>query len=143
MSPRTGIMQACEVCTKEFYVPAWWKLNGAKFCSKPCYYESKRGSTPWNKGTKGLSGPNSGSFTIGEGRIYKGTMSNYKSLHYKVTQKLGRPQKCTKCGTDEASRYHWANISGSYLMDESDWIRLCPKCHYDFDKHDDRRAKNI
>ena len=31
------------------------------------------------------------------------------------------------------SRYHWANVSGKYLRDISDWIQLCVKCHKQFD----------
>lgn len=29
---------------------------------------------------------------------------------------------------------HWANISGKYLRDITDWVRLCVSCHKYFDK---------
>ena len=30
---------------------------------------------------------------------------------------------------------HWANKSGNYLRELTDWIRLCVKCHKFFDKY--------
>lgn len=42
---------------------------------------------------------------------------------------FGKPQKCENCGTTEKRMYHWANISGTYIRERSDWIRLCVPCH--------------
>ena len=33
-------------------------------------------------------------------------------------------------------RIQWANISGNYLEEKTDWIALCVPCHKKFDKHD-------
>lgn len=63
-------------------------------------------------------------------RIFKGTNSEYRMLHYWVEKQLGKPKECKSCGlTDEDRRYHWANISSEYKRDTSDWERLCVPCH--------------
>lgn len=59
----------------------------------------------------------------------------YVSLHQWVQRKLGKPSLCSDCGTIIAKRFEWANISGKYLRDISDYKRLCVKCHKIFDKH--------
>ena len=65
---------------------------------------------------------------------YKGENVGYWGLHRWLDRTLGRPKKCTHCKTTEASKYHWANISGEYKRDVNDFIRLCPLCHKAFDK---------
>lgn len=34
---------------------------------------------------------------------------------------------------DKPSRYEWANISGEYKRERSDWVMLCPSCHRKID----------
>lgn len=34
---------------------------------------------------------------------------------------------------EKPSRYEWANISGEYKRDRSDWVMLCPSCHRKID----------
>lgn len=31
-------------------------------------------------------------------------------------------------------KIHWANKTGFYLREKEDWIRLCAKCHRNYDK---------
>lgn len=69
---------------------------------------------------------------------YKGDDVSYSGLHYWVSSKLGKPSKCDKCGTADAPRYEWANVSGQYLRELNDWERLCKKCHNDKDKNTDK-----
>lgn len=61
--------------------------------------------------------------------------NEYVALHYWVRKQLGTPQECENCGTTEAKFFDWANISGNYLKDISDWARLCRRCHALFDDH--------
>lgn len=56
--------------------------------------------------------------------------TEYRMLHYWVEKMLGRPMQCSDCGTRNKRRYHWANISGKYLKDTNDWVRLCVSCHF-------------
>ena len=67
---------------------------------------------------------------------WKGDSVGYRSLHNWVENHLGKPQSCSKCGANKLRprQYHWANVSGVYNRVQSDWIRLCVKCHVAFDK---------
>ncbi len=60
---------------------------------------------------------------------WKGNEVGYGGLHDWVRKQLGRPKKCERCGTIEAKKYEWCNISGKYRRDLSDWERLCVSCH--------------
>ena len=68
---------------------------------------------------------------------WKGVSASYASVHQWVARWLGSPEKCQGCGTDGLKgRYiNWANKSGNYLRDLSDWLRLCTRCHYHFDRN--------
>ena len=58
------------------------------------------------------------------------TDTEYVMLHKWVRRELGKPQECENCGrTDDEVQYDWANISGEYLRDLTDWARLCHSCH--------------
>lgn len=85
--------------------------GGAKTCSRKCYYKRMNILLEEKYPTK----------------------TNYYTIHHWVERRLGKPQECWECGDGTKSRYEWANISGKYLQDTSDWKRLCKKCHHTFD----------
>lgn len=62
--------------------------------------------------------------------------TNYSALHQWVYRQKGAPMICQNCKRKITNRrfIHWANKSGKYLRDLSDWIRLCAKCHKVFDR---------
>ena len=62
---------------------------------------------------------------------WKGDEVGYKSLHQWVYRKLGKPLICEKC--ESTKNVEWANKSGDYKRDLSDWLKLCRFCHR---KHD-------
>lgn len=65
---------------------------------------------------------------------WKGNSVGYSGIHKWIKRKLGKPNKCDRCGIENAvSGYDWANVSGQYKRDITDWIRLCKKCHCAFD----------
>lgn len=71
---------------------------------------------------------------------WKGEKASYRAIHIWVEIWKGKPEYCIKCGVHGTKqKMHWANISGEYKRDLTDWIRLCPKCHGEFDKG--RRGK--
>jgi hypothetical protein len=83
----------------------------------------QRGRIPWNKGkkiTKTL-GKNNGN--------WKGDSVGYQGVHGWIRRTLGTPELCENCGTNRKTRYEWANLSGDYKRDISDWARLCVVCH--------------
>lgn len=67
-------------------------------------------------------------------RLWKGDKVGYVGLHQWVRRELGTPMQCEKCGTVDRRFYDWANKSGKYKRDTSDWIRLCRPCHRAHDK---------
>lgn len=66
---------------------------------------------------------------------WKNDQVGYVALHEWVRKQLGESKLCGDCGTITAKRYEWANISGEYKRDITDWKRLCTSCHLKFDKH--------
>lgn len=64
---------------------------------------------------------------------WKGAKASYSAIHHWVRRKLGKACKCELCGTSEIRKYHWANISGQYRRDLSDYFQLCVPCHKKYD----------
>lgn len=98
----------------------------------------KSGSVPWNKGKKLPYKPRP---TRRGKRVSIDTEFKYKNgsgwsvvLHNWVKKNLGRPQMCQMCGSkDENRTYQWANKSGEYKKELTDWLRLCRRCHHKYD----------
>lgn len=60
---------------------------------------------------------------------WKGEAVGYGGLHAWIRRMLGTPQYCAHCDGNKAKRFEWANVSGQYRRDITDWIRLCVPCH--------------
>lgn len=66
---------------------------------------------------------------------WKGNQVGYFGVHDWMTSRYGQPNHCEQCGTtDPDTRYEWANISGEYRRERSDFIRLCKRCHNNHDQ---------
>jgi hypothetical protein len=61
--------------------------------------------------------------------------NSYFVLHDWVKKQLGKPDTCENCNKSNlyGKSIDWANISGEYKKDISDWARLCKSCHALFD----------
>lgn len=139
------VKRICQTCGKEFIaLDSPTRKGRGKNCSMPCYRKSRKGGPAWNKGKPapwaigntfrlGKSNPNPHKMFADVNHKWKGGKVGYRALHYWVERKLGKPKKCEFCLVEKA-KFHWANKSGDYLRNVSDWIRLCVKCHrkYDF-----------
>ena len=81
-----------------------------------------------------------------EARRWLGDKASYYAKHMWVKKHYGAPSKCEQVGCvypksvdvgrkviDKPSRYEWANISGKYIRERSDWVQLCPSCHRKID----------
>lgn len=64
---------------------------------------------------------------------WKGEYSTYSNIHKWVNKWKTRPDGCENCG-ETKKRMHWANKDHKYRRVLEDYIFLCPKCHYEFDK---------
>jgi len=68
--------------------------------------------------------------------MWKGEKAGCSSKHCWINDNYGRPPACEHCqiGNLTGHKIHWANISGEYKRERTDWLRLCVKCHCLFDK---------
>lgn len=79
-------------------------------------------------------------------RRWKGDNASYRAKHMWIVKHYGKANKCEQKGCsypkvvdagrriiEKPSRYEWANISGEYKRDRSDWVMLCPSCHRKID----------
>ncbi len=77
--------------------------------------------------------------------MWKGEKASYGVKHVWVHRNYGKASKCEnpKCVYPrkvsnsgvmiKPTRYHWANISRKYYRVRSDWMQLCPSCHWYYD----------
>jgi hypothetical protein len=116
---KTYVEKKCKQCLIEFKVlKSEVKRGGGKLCSRKCYYVYQKLNRP--TGEKSWA--------------WKGDKVGKEALHNWVQKNLGKPNKCEDCGTVEAKKFEWANISQKYKRDLKDWKRLCTKCHVKFDR---------
>ncbi len=89
---------------------------------KPASDKSRAAMLLWATGEKNVN--------------WKGDKVGYRALHRWVVVRLGQPHCCDHCLKTNLKhrQYHWANKSGQYKRDITDWIRLCVKCHKAYDK---------
>jgi len=70
--------------------------------------------------------------------MWKGDNVSYSALHHWIMRNYGKPNTCEHCGRTglKGKFIDWANKSGKYLRDLSDWMTLCKSCHkiYDLNK---------
>lgn len=144
------LQKNCLYCGKSFLKPVNERLkdwkNRHKYCSKKCQGLNRRGKTnkkqretlknsyrtgkitTWNKGLKGFNSEEKNPY-------WKGDKVGYCGLHKWVQLHLGKPVKCEHCGKEATGhQMHWANRDHSYKRNLNDWIRLCSKCHEQYDK---------
>lgn len=165
------MQKKCLICSEIFVKKVkdsqkeWSKK---KYCSYQCYWKSKIGHSPWNKGIKApkislalkgrkltdewknkirisntgkkrsLESIKKSSMKTRRENAYqwKGDDVGYNALHIWVRKEFGQPKKCEHCQKDNLTgkSIHWANKTGLYKRDISDWLRLCVSCHrlYDY-----------
>jgi hypothetical protein len=72
---------------------------------------------------------------------WRGEKVGYYALHSWIRRVKVRANHCEDCGRDtppigkgiKRNYFQWANISGQYLRELTDWKPLCYKCHKQFD----------
>lgn len=137
-----GVFKGTVVCPcgKIVIVPPS-RVGRKKFCSKKCRddnYVRPLGIIPnFINGNKGWF--KEGEQSDSNHPNWVGDKVCYTALHSWVHRKLGKACKCDECGItkspDGMTRFfHWANISGKYKRDLTDWKQLCAVCHRKFDE---------
>lgn len=141
----TGVKRVCETCSTDFFVFPYMLDRGyGRFCSRSCRSTWVCTTDNYRKGIQKRVGRPCHPNTIKANREkcgtkayqWKGAGVGYRALHNWVEKQLGKPHDCTQCGNSNLPHrhYHWANLSGLYMRDISDWARMCVKCHMAHDR---------
>lgn len=127
------VPRTCASCGKEFLAnmnEVKRRTGGANTCSRKCWYEYQPQvmEKKWDE----------------VGRLESAI---YSRAHRFVYKSLGKASKCEVCLDGNKKIYHWANLSGNYSLDLSDWKQMCPSCHKkhdnDFYKKEGKRMMNM
>ena len=62
------------------------------------------------------------------------TLYQYYSIHRWIKYHYGKADRCAISKSHLAINFNWANISGNYIKNINDWIKLCPQDHAFMDK---------
>ena len=131
----------CDLCNKEYKsCPSWYARNKHHYCSPDCFllasvdFRTKNlikvgAKTRFKAGDKPSKNRKLPKFD--EHHAWKGESVGYRGLHYWLRREKGVPESCVKCG--KTGRIQWANISGEYHRDTSDYIAMCSSCHKKYD----------
>jgi hypothetical protein len=139
------IDKICKHCDNYFSVYPCNKSR--KFCSYRCYWDAMVVTTEKTCANCGNQFIRRGgklsvycskscfiSYRSGDNhRWWKGDEAGYHAKHKWVQTVAGKPRFCESCGTENAKKFEWANISGEYFRKLDDWIRLCVSCHRQYD----------
>lgn len=72
---------------------------------------------------------------------WKGENISYSGLHNWIHRKYGNATKCEECRSTK--NIQWANKTGKYLRDRTDWLQLCPSCHWFQDNQNHSKKRFI
>jgi len=70
---------------------------------------------------------------------WKGDYVGYGGIHHWVAKYKGNPKFCEMCETKIANKYEWCNIDHKYSRDLNDYVRMCTRCHRNYDKINNKR----
>lgn len=61
--------------------------------------------------------------------------AGYSAIHFWVRKYFEKSNVCEHCKNvfKTNRQIHWANKSGLYSRERTDWLRLCGPCHHTFD----------
>lgn len=149
---KTGKYIKCPQCGKEKYRSLSLIRQGVKYCSPKCSNASRKGKIPKNieyaRSRSQMQKGHEPFVKYGEDHwAYQKENPSYRAVHAWIVKKYGKAKQCenTKCVYPRKDRrgkmmiepksYQWANISGEYKRDRSDFKELCASCHKLFDLH--------
>lgn len=82
---------------------------------------SYNAATRFKKGHRGFAGERNG--------LWKGDSACYQTIHQWVNRIFGKPTYCSKDPAHASKQFVWANRSGHYTRQTSDWWSLCQSCN--------------
>lgn len=113
---------------------------------KGVYVRTKK-TVPWNKGKRGIYSEetlrkiseNNGRGNLGKigplNPAWLGDEAKYQAKHMWIRRNYGKADRCENqaCTYKNPKTFHWANLSGEYQRERSDYVMLCPSCHKKMD----------
>lgn len=75
--------------------------------------------------------------------LYKKTGFAYSTVHSWLIRTYGKATYCSNDKAHVSKRFDWANISGEYKRDISDYKPLCIACHHALDNIYSKRPKDM
>ena len=71
----------------------------------------------------------------------EGKNAGLRSKHLWVERIRGKPTQCENCGKkyDKPRSVQWANIDHKYRRSPQEYMQLCFKCHWEYDKNNGLR----
>lgn len=119
-------------CGKSFEVHYYRRFT-AYYCSLSCIHKGKISPRKGKKASLETRRKQSlariGKYKEEKIWNWKGDSVSYRNLHRWIERRLGKANKCSNDSTHFSTRYHWANISGEYKRELTDWRELCPSCN--------------
>lgn len=73
---------------------------------------------------------------------WRGDSATYSAFHRRVEARRGKPKVCFACGDMNKAVYEWCNLTGRY-EDTNDYMRMCRKCHRQYDKNRKNSSKHV
>lgn len=64
---------------------------------------------------------------------WKGDSAGYVAKHMWISKHYGKAILCENNSSHTSTRFEWANLSGAYKRDRSDYKQLCKPCHLRLD----------
>lgn len=75
---------------------------------------------------------------------WKGDMASYDAIHMWVRRNKGNANICEFCGITRLEKMvHWANKNHLYKRILDDYISLCVKCHWEYDKKHNNKHSGV
>lgn len=68
-----------------------------------------------------------------DARRWKGENASYEAKHIWIVKHYGNANHCENNSLHKSKRFEWANISGEYKREISDYKQLCTRCHRKMD----------
>lgn len=137
----TNTYKACLNCGKAFKLKPS-HFDKTKFCSNICYRNYIKIHAIGSSNIRDKICPDCGKMIMRKSSHCRSCSQKglkfvenpgYSSLHKWMTRNYGQPKYCENCGSKHKGVYNWANISHEYKRERSDWMRLCRKCHLEYD----------
>lgn len=123
-----GVEKKCKHCGEMFFCKYSRERKIKQFCSVKCSLVLRNKTTNPHIIRERFSGENS--------PYWLGDKASYSAIHVWLRKAWGNANDCEECGGAKSKQFDWANISGKYSRERSDWKMLCRSCHkrYDFNK---------